>query len=662
MPVNHFPEFAQQVQLQYNKMAENELYRVGARQTIWSEYLAAFPDGTNPIFKERTEHDCVCCRQFVRNLGLVVSIDGDQLVTVWDKAALDAPYPYNTVAALLATFVRSQPIVGAFRTKESRFGNTTTHSLSESGDVLTWDHFEGVIQQRHKPGRKSVEAVVGQIGTTAGVLRRGLETIDSETLATLIEVISADETAIYRAAEFLPALTAFQKLADLFALASNKDTFVWANVGNRAAAFKNTVISTLAVDIAEGTPLEQAVAKFESKVAPHNYKRPKALITQGMIDKALTTLDTLDLRESLPRRAATIRDVSVNDVLYVDRKVRSSMKDPLAVLLAKQCKQTKSRGIARDIAMDAFISDVLPTIDSLAVLFENQHVQNLIALTAPTNEDAEPLFKWGNGFAWTYNGGVADSIKQRVKKAGGDINADLRVSLAWFNYDDLDIHVIEPSGREIYYGNKCNVLDVDMNVSRQSREAIENLRWNRPTDGVYQIQVHNYTPRESIDVGFELEVESLGVVRRFKHTKRVTGGANHATIDLTVKLGTVVAIKMHAGIEEGSTSSEAWGISTGDFVSVSAMMLSPNHWRGAQHGNKHFIFALEGCRNPEPTRGMFNEYLRNDLTEHRKVFEILGAKMLAEPANGQLCGVGFSATQKSTVTVKTSAGVYNIAI
>lgn len=31
------------------------------------------PAGTNPIFRERTEHDCSCCRNFVKNLGNVVA-------------------------------------------------------------------------------------------------------------------------------------------------------------------------------------------------------------------------------------------------------------------------------------------------------------------------------------------------------------------------------------------------------------------------------------------------------------------------------------------------------------------------------------------------------------------------------------------------------------
>lgn len=49
-----------------------------------------------------------------------------------------------------------------------------------------------------------------------------------------------------------------------------------------------------------------------------------------------------------------------------------------------------------------------------------------------------------NNFSWAYTGGITDSIKERVKQAGGNVDGELRISLSWFNFDDLDLHVIEP--------------------------------------------------------------------------------------------------------------------------------------------------------------------------------------------------------------------------
>lgn len=81
-------------------------------------------------------------------------------------------------------------------------------------------------------------------------------------------------------------------------------------------------------------------------------------------------------------------------------------------------------------------------------------------------------------------------------------------------------------------------------------------------------------------------------------------------------------------------------------------MLSPNYWDGQVIGNKHYFFILDGCKNPEPTRGFFNEYLKDSLRDHRKVFEILGNNMLLPASLDQLSGLGFSSTVRADLICK----------
>ena len=61
---------------------------------------------------------------------------------------------------------------------------------------------------------------------------------------------------------------------------------------------------------------------FESKVAPTNYKRPTALVTKGMIDKAQKKVAELGIEPSLDRRHATVDDLTINNVQYTDNSIK----------------------------------------------------------------------------------------------------------------------------------------------------------------------------------------------------------------------------------------------------------------------------------------------------------------------------------------------------
>ena len=82
-------------------------------------------------------------------------------------------------------------------------------------------------------------------------------------------------------------------------------------------------------------------------------------------------------------------------------------------------------------------------------------------------------------------------------------------------------------------------------------------------------------------------------------------------------------------------------------------MKSPNYWEGNSVGNKHIFFMLQDCKNPDPVRGFFNEYLRADLEkDHKRVFEAIGSMAKTEYNDDQLSGIGFSSTNRNELVVK----------
>jgi hypothetical protein len=681
MPIDNFPAFAKMVAASFQGIVANHAFVADVDpDALWAEYLAAFPEGTNPLFKKRAEHDCSCCTQFVRHAGSVVCAgDAGELYTVWDWAANGAPEPYRTVAKRLRDLVRARSIRDLFRVgeKEVSFGAAVSRSLDkETQQVCMWHHFHtGEIPKAFRAA--SPDAVRGDYRTTVQVFARGLVELTPDAVDAVLSLVEAN--ALYRGEEHKPALVAFQKAQREFlskAEGMERDVFAWANAGQPAARFRNTVIGTLVQDLSEGQDLERAVKSFETKVAPQNYKRTTALITPGMVKKAMETIAELGLEPALERRFATAADVSVNDVLWVDGTVKPLMRGGIGDVLMRHATNGRSTTIpdeqrAEEVGLDDFVEKILPEATGLEILFKGELVGNLVSLTAPVHPEPKQLFRWGNDFAWSYGGNVADSIKERVKKAGGKVEgAVLRVSLSWFNFDDLDLHVHEPVGRgvaglaeHIYFRNKKGwtggTLDVDMNAGGpRSREAVENVVWaTRPPDGAYRVVVNNYNLRETADPGFVVEVESGGKLSHYSFNKGVRDKQDVAVATLHVKDGVVARAEVgDPAVTAANVSQEKWGLTTERYAKVTMVTLSPNYWGANRVGNKHTFFVLEGTRCDEATRGFYNEFLHPRLESHRKVFEVIGDKTKCRPAEGQLSGLGFSSTKRESFVIRAQMG------
>lgn len=683
---NTFPVFAAAVHERFTEMSKHELYVVQTSD-LFETYLSAFPEGTNPIFRERTEHDCSCCKNFVRNIGNVVCLNDDgSLGTIWDVEGL--PEPYATVAATLAARVRQEEIAGVYRTKMSSYGAETTKELRDEG-VHTWHHFHGKIARKHQHTEPATE--IGRFNSAAQVFGRGLKELSMDALTTVQDLIA--DNAIYRGAEFKAAIDEFIEIKMAYDAASptQQRAMVWQKLGSRAALMRNTVIGTLVQDLSEGVDVERAVRSFETKVAPANYKRPTALITPKMIEAAMKTLHDLGLEQAVERRYAKISDVSVNNVLFVDNAARPMMRDALTEKLMAVAKTAPTKvENATEIDMESFLRDVVPTAKEISLQVENKHQGNFMSLTAPVHENTGRLFQWDNDFAWSYDGDVTDTdIRQAVQARGGRVDGVFRFSHSW-NYAKrnaslMDLHVFMPknatkadNGVHDRYGNDERVgwnnrhhyasggsQDVDYTSAAPSGYVpVENITFpslSRMPDGEYICKIHNWQFRDPTQGGFRAEIEFGGQVFEYDYDKPLKHKEWVTVAVVTLKKG---AFTIEHKIPCGSAPQDKWGVKTETLVPVDTLLLSPNHWDGQEKGNKHWFFILKDCKRPGSARGIYNEFLRGDLAQHRKVFEVLGAQTKCEPSDDQLSGVGFSSTRgdRATVVVKTdkSNRAYNI--
>jgi hypothetical protein len=651
--MTQFHNFAKAIQQRFEQLSQHELFVTNQdKDRLYQVYLDAFPAGTNPIFRERTEHDCSCCRQFLKNLANVVAIVDGKVETLWDFH-VDFEYPYDVVANELREFTLDHPISSLFRTKERKYGAESNIEQLTDGSTIEWKHFHGTIAAKHFHAEP--QQPVGDYNTNVAMLIRLATELQVSAFDDVLGMIEAN--TLYKGQEFERSVRNARALVVAYNAADDKSVYAWANASNPACRFRNSAIGTLVTELSDGMDLETAVGRYEKMVAPTNYKRPTALITPRMIEDALKTVDELGLRDSLDRRFAVLSDVSVNNVIWVDNSVASKMKDGLATALLDAAVVDNGYDPKKVelITIHDFMAHVVPNVSSIKALVRNVQQGNLMSLTTAAHPgDDALLFKWNNDFAWSYNGNLTDSIKEKVKRAGGNTSDDvkLRISLGWFNSDDLDIHVYEPNGTHIYFGNKAGKQDVDMNAGYHNNavDPVENVSYVAPQDGVYRIAVNQFSRRSSNNPGFVLELECNGALQQFSYAKPVKDTVVCGTIEY--RNGQLVNVNFTGDLVGGSASQDVWGLKTETFVKVNSLMFSPNHWDGQSIGNKHWFFMLDGAHNDQPTRGIYNEYLKADLDKHRKVFEVLGDKTKCPPTADQLSGLGFSSTKGDSLIVQ----------
>jgi len=652
---------------------------------LWAAYLAAFPEGTNPKYRERGEHDCSACRHFIKSFGNVVALKDGKVVTIWDFDAPEEGGYAVVVKKMSETLRQSHRVSDVFISGESTFGIKANREQLEDGTVVTWQHLHADIPARLvSRSADTIETQRAAFRDLRAVFARSLSEITADAVATVLELITAK--SLYKGEENEGLLRSFGlELAKYGQLqADSQENYLWERcitVGGALGKIRNHAIGTLLTDVSTGVELDEAVRKYEAMVAPANYKRPKAIYTKAMLEKAKADLEAEGLLPSLPRRFARLDDISAADVLFANRDARQRMTQDTATTafsaLEKASLTVNPKAFERteEISIDDFLSGVLPTVTSIDALFESRHRGNLVSLIAPENAEAKPLFKWGNNFSWAYAGNVTDAMKERVKALGGKVDGVLRFSIQWNddgdNPNDFDAHCVEPGGNHIYFGTKkgralhasSGELDVDIVVPRAqtgSGVAVENITWSnraKMPEGRYQFFVHCYNNRGGRK-GFTAEIEADGQLYSFAYGAALRTDEKVAVAD--VEYTRREGFKIIERLPAQSSSVTLWGVNTQQFVPVSVVSRSPNAWGNLAEpiaGNRHVFFFLQGCQNPEKPNGFFNEYLPEELSKHRRVLEALGSTLRVADTEDQLSGLGFCSTLRNSLVVRTEGRV-----
>jgi hypothetical protein len=151
---------------------------------------------------------------------------------------------------------------------------------------------------------------------------------------------------------------------------------------------------------------------------------------------------------------------------------------------------------------------------------------NLLNTNGPVTVIAVPpadLVETPPGVTYASNVSEAATIERRL----GEVSAkggDIQISLSWNNYNDLDLHCIDPTGEEIWFSHPISnrthgELDVDKNAHPPyTSSPVENIYWpiGGAPSGLYKIFVVFYAPRNGMDPATATAFTVRTVVRGWK--------------------------------------------------------------------------------------------------------------------------------------------------
>ncbi len=267
-----------------------------------------------------------------------------------------------------------------------------------------------------------------------------------------------------------------------------------------------------------------------------NKKRNRRLLREALRKKYAPDLPPLINTE-------TSRTVIAADSSNPETRPPVKRTKQIEELTEKEYDQWQERDEQRDaniMQLRLILEDIIGELPELEEgndedLTEDERIMNLDAraewiIDNEDNLDEHATFveteMVGSGIIVEESPPDDDDLDERLEREGGKTGA-VQVSLAWDDYNDLDLHLFCPSGERIYFNNKksdCGgELDVDMNVKPVSNKAVENVVWPlNPPKGTYKVGVHFYKHhkkrRTKKHTKYRLRVSIFGKIQEYSGT------------------------------------------------------------------------------------------------------------------------------------------------
>lgn len=639
---------------------ETPLFKTDA-VNLWDKYLS------NILEEGREHYNCRTCKNFIERYGGLVVIDENANIksVLWDEK--DTPIFFKEAVKVLREYVEEREVINVFKTDNIVLG------IPKTG---IWEHLSIKLPVNSICVNESRLYSAGQIMARKledfKYLSDSLDTYLMDTSRKVVEFLESGE--LYRSEKILGQAKWFLEIKEITENIKSKksrDNLIWYAVAKAPEGFchvKTSIIGTLFDDVQKNRDFEAVKNRFNAKMSPANYMRSTVAPTVNQAAEAEKVVEKLGIAKSLLRRYAKLDEVPSEEFIWKSEnafKEKINEKKGLGMFAHLVGNKEKDSLRLPKIIMtwEKFSRTVLPEAKSIEVRINNQN--RLMAMVTASDETAKNILRWNNTFSWYYHGGIDGEIKRRVEEQGGRYeNNEIRCSLIWESYTDLDLHCITPSGKHIFFGNKKEDggwLDIDMNAGRgRSLTPVENIRWEKDApSGKYKFIVHNYTERNNGHNPYKLELEIGDEI--FTYNGVASSVYKETVFEFEYKDKNIRMIKNKSDLEKSNISNSeklnVWNIDVNSFVKVNSIIKSPNVWGQAKDktAGEHTFFILDGCKDLSKGKGkgFFTEMLKSELHEIRRTLDAYTSTATIEGTDdADVCGLGYSTEGSWDLTLR----------
>jgi len=135
--------------------------------------------------------------------------------------------------------------------------------------------------------------------------------------------------------------------------------------------------------------------------------------------------------------------------------------------------------------------------------------------------------------------GIDDNCNGAIDEGCGYQTGQVQITIAWQGPSDVDLHVTDPGGEEVYYGHRASAsggqLDHDANAACNGEApTVENVYWTTAPRGTFQARIHAYDMCGAPQMPVTLSISVGGrVIGTYQYT--LTRRGDEFTVPFTVQ-------------------------------------------------------------------------------------------------------------------------------